>query len=219
MTQHLADHPEPAAGTEPARIHRLAVLALVFAVVVPPVGVVLGVLVLRPAHRERRDGRLAIGALVLAALVLLGELLLVILLTAGSSAPSTTAAAPSPEPPTASNAAGTAASGSAAADPHGVAAACDVVLPALGQVRTDAAKVTSPDQYGEALTQLANTIVMGAGSTTDPTFLDHVGQLSQAFQKAWQDSSNGKAPSAVADELTAAGAPVSRDCTAAGYHP
>jgi hypothetical protein len=46
-----------------------------------------------------------------------------------------------------------------------------------------------------------------------------VGQLSQAFQKAWQDSSNGTAPSAVADELTAAGAAVGRDCTAAGYHP
>lgn len=213
MTQHLADHPEPAAGTDPARIHRLAVLALVFAVVVPPVGVVLGVLVLRQAHRERRDGRLAIGALVLAVLVLLGELLLVVLLTAGSSATSTTAAAPSPEPPTASSAAGT------AADPHGVAAACDVVLPALGQVRTDAAKVTSPDQFGEVLTQLANTIVMGAGTTTDPTFLDHVGQLSQAFQKAWQDSSNGTPPSAVADQLTAAGAPVVRDCAAAAHHP
>lgn len=217
MTQHLADHPEPAAGTDPARIHRLAVLALVFAVVVPPVGVVLGVLVLRQAHRERRDGRLAIGALVLAVLVLLGELLLVVLLTAGSSATSTTAAAPSPEPPTASSAAG--AEAGTAADPHGVAAACDVVLPALGQVRTDAAKVTSPDQFGEVLTQLANTIVMGAGTTTDPTFLDHVGQLSQAFQKAWQDSSNGTPPSAVADQLTAAGAPVVRDCAAAAHHP
>ena len=94
-----------------------------------------------------------------------------------------------------------------------------MVVPALTQVRTEVGKVKSPDQYGEALTQLANTVVTGAGATTDPAFLDHVGQLSQAFQKAWQDSSNGKAPSAVADELTAAGAAVTRDCTAAGYHP
>lgn len=177
MTQHLAEHPDPAAGTDPARIHRLAIAALATAV---------------------------------------------LLLTACSSAPGPAPAASTRSPAPASSAGaapGTSAPGSAAADPKGVAAACDVVMPALGQVRTDVLEATSPDQYQEALTQLADTIVTGAGATTDPVFLDHVGQLSQAFQKAWQDTSNGTAPSAVADQLTAAGAPVNRDCAAAGYHP
>lgn len=223
MIQHVSDESTPNIATDPARIHLLALLALVLAVVVPPVGIVLAVLVLRRPAREARDGRLAIAAIVVAVVVLLAELLLVIALvgrsggttaTAGTAAPagSSTAAA-------GSSAAGTAAPAGSAADPKGVATACGVVVPALTQVRADVGKVSSPDQYAEVLTQLANTVVTGAAATTDATFLDDVAQLSQAFQKAWQDSSNGTAPSAVADELTTAGAAVTRDCTAAGYHP
>lgn len=205
MTQHLADSTPPATGADPARIHRLAVLAMVFAIVVPPVGIVLAILVLRQTQRVPRDRGLAIGALVVAFLVLIAELLVLIGLTTFVA--------------TTSSRAQSAVGSSSAADPQGVARACGVVMPALAQVRADVAKVNSPDQYGEVLTQLATTVVTGASATSDPTFLGHVGQLSQAFQKAWQDSSNGTAPSAVADELTTAGAPVSRDCTAAGYHP
>jgi hypothetical protein len=229
VTQHLADHTRPATGTDTARTHRLAVLAMVFAIVVPPVGIVLAVLVLRQTQRVPRDRGLAIGALVVAFLVLIAELLLLIGLTTFVATTSSTAqsavgsGSAAPDSATGSSAAGTAASGGgsggAAADPEGVARACGVVMPALAQVRTDVAKVKSPDQFGEVLTQLATTIATGASATTDPTFLGHVAQLSQAFQKGWQDSSNGTAPSAVADELTTAGAPVSRDCTAAGYHP
>jgi hypothetical protein len=205
VTQHLADSTPPATGADPARIHRLAVLAMVFAIVVPPVGIVLAILVLRQTQRVPRDRGLAIGALVVAFLVLIAELLVLIGLTTFVA--------------TTSSRAQSAVGSSSAADPQGVARACGVVMPALAQVRADVAKVNSPDQYGEVLTQLATTVVTGASATSDPTFLGHVGQLSQAFQKAWQDSSNGTAPSAVADELTTAGAPVSRDCTAAGYHP
>ena len=205
MIQHVSDESTPNIATDPARIHLLALLALVLAVVVPPVGIVLAVLVLRRPAREARDGRLAIAAIVVAVVVLLAELLLVIALVGRSGGTTATA--------------GTAAPAGSAADPKGVATACGVVVPALTQVRADVGKVSSPDQYAEVLTQLANTVVTGAAATTDATFLDDVAQLSQAFQKAWQDSSNGKAPSAVADELTTAGAAVTRDCTAAGYHP
>jgi hypothetical protein len=205
VIQHVSDESSPNIATDPARIHLLALLALLLAVVVPPVGIVLAVLVLRRPARAARDGRLAIGALLVAVVVLLGELLLLLVLTSGSAATTATA--------------GTAAPAGGVTDPKGVATACRVVVPALTQVRTDVGKVTSPDQYGEVLIQQANTIVTGAAATTDATFLNDVGRLSQAFQKAWQDSSNGKAPSAVADELTAAGAAVTRDCTAAGYHP
>ena len=225
MTQQLPDATQPVPAADEIRIHRLAVLALVLAVVVPPVGIVLAVQVLRRTRRESGDGKLAIGALLVALVVLIGEVVLLITLTTDASTSSTSAAASSSrEAAASSSAAGTSSTAGAAApagtpDPKGVVTACGVVMPALGQVRTDVGKVKTPDQYSEVLTQLANTIVTGAAATTDSTFLDHVGQLSQAFQKAWQDSSNGKAPSAVADELTAAGAPVSRDCTAAGYHP
>jgi hypothetical protein len=225
VTQHLADSTPPATGADPARIHRLAVLAMVFAIVVPPVGIVLAILVLRQAQRVPRDRGLAIGALVVAFLVLIAELLVLIGLTTFVATTSSTAqsaagsSSAAPSAATSSSAVSTTPPGGAAADPQGVARACGVVMPALAQVRADVAKVKSPDQYGEVLTQLATTVVTGASATSDPTFLGHVGQLSQAFQKAWQDSSNGTAPSAVADELTTAGAPVSRDCTAAGYHP
>jgi hypothetical protein len=228
VTQYLADQSERTTGPDSAKTHRLAVLALVFAILLPPAGIVLAILVLRQPQRERRDGRLAIGALVVAVLVLITELLFLILLTTfvatTNSTPSSRSAAASASAgstgrATSGAAAGTAASPSGATDPKGVVTACGVVMPALSQVRTDVGKVKNGDQYSQVLTQLADTIVTGAGATTDPAFLSHVGQLSQAFQKAWQDSSNGKAPSAVADELTAAGAAVTRDCTAAGYHP
>lgn len=229
MTQHLSDESPTVAVEDRTRIHRLAVLAVVFALLVPPVGIVLAVLVLRRTQRATGDGRLAISALLLAVVVLIGEVVLLIALTTSSStagasaAASSSAAAASSSAAAADSSAAASAGGTApaggAADPKGVVTACGVVMPALGQVRTDVGKVKSADEYTEVLTQLATTVVTGAASTSDPTFLQHVGQLSQAFQKAWQDSSNGKAPSAVADELTAAGTPVSQDCTAAGYHP
>lgn len=208
MIEHLPDESQRVPAEDIARTRRPAALSLVFAVLLPPVGIVLGVLVLRRAHREPRDHTLAIGALLVAIVVLVGEVVLLIALMTGGSADSTPAAAGS-----------FSAAAPGTPDVKGVVTACRVVMPALGRVRAEAGKVTSADQYGEVLTQVANTIVTGAAATTDPTFLDHVGQLSQAFQKAWQDSSNGTAPSAVADELTTAGEPVSRDCTAAGYHP
>ena len=231
MTQHLADHPEHATGPDTVRTHRLAVLALVFAIVVPPAGIVLAVLALRQSQLDRPDRRLALGALVLAVLVLIGELwLLIALTTFGSSTSSTStdrssgsAAASSSAAAASSSAAGGSADsttpGAAAADPKGVVTACDVVVPALGQVRSDVGKAKTADQYGQVLSELANNLVTAAGATTDPTFLRDVRQLSLAFQKGVQESSDGKAPSAVADELTAAGAAVNRDFTAAGYHP
>lgn len=219
MTQQLSGESDAVAAEDPAQIHRLAVLAVVVAVLVPPLGVVLAVRVLRRTQRESADGRLAIGAILVGLVVLIGEVVLLVASTTGGSPSGTSAAAGAAQEVAASSSAADTSPARRIPDPKGVVTACRVVLPALGQVRTDAAQAPSPDRYGDTLIRLANTVVAGATSTSDSRFLDDVGRLSQAFQKAWQDSSNGTAPSAVADELTAAGAAVRRDCTAAGYHP
>ena len=219
MTQQLPEQTLHVPAADDTGPHRPAVLAVIAAVVFPPLGAVLAVRVLRRTQRESGDARLAISAILLAIVVLVGEVVLLVAATRGSSTSGTPAAAGSAQEVTASSSAAETGQARRTPDPKGVVTACRAVIPALGQVRADAAKATSGDQYGETLTQLANTVMAGATATTDTRFLDHVGLLSQAFQKAWQDSSNGKAPSAVADELTAAGAAVTRDCTAAGYHP
>lgn len=219
MTQQLPEQTQRVPAADATGTHRPAVLAVVAAVLLPPLGAVLAVRVLRRTQRESGDARLAISAILLATVVLIGEVVLLVAATTGSSTSGTPAAAGSAQEVAASSSATDTSPARRTPDPKGVVTACRAVIPALGQVRADAAKATSADQYGETLTQLANTVMAGAAATTDTTFLDHVGRLSQAFQRAWQDSSNGIAPSAIADQLTAAGVPVRRDCTSAGYRP
>lgn len=98
MTQQLPDSmPRVPAEDEP-RIQRRAVLALVFAVLVPPVGIALGIQVLRRTRRDSADGTRAIAALLVALAVGISEVVLLLTYTTGTSTPSATAAAPAGTP-------------------------------------------------------------------------------------------------------------------------
>jgi hypothetical protein len=105
----------------------------------------------------------------------------------------------------------------AAEDPTGVVAACQVIVPAVWNLETDLAGVTTPEGYAQTMTALGSALEAAAAGTTDPAFVAHVRQLSADFQQAADAVTNGEDPSFLEEALMTDGTAVDDDCAAAGW--
>jgi len=197
-------------GYQPQRTNTMAILGLVFAFVFSPLGVVFSAIGLKQVKERREGGRgLALAGLILSIVfILLGILLAVIMLAVVT--PAVEAAVQAEE---------SAAFVEPAADPTGVVAACETIVPAVLAMDSELATVTTPEDYAAVLTGLRMTMESAAAGTTDPEFIAHVQTLSGDFRQAADAVANGQDPAFLQDALATDGTAIDNDCAAAGYVP
>jgi uncharacterized protein DUF4190 len=191
-------------GYQPQKTNTMAILGLVFAFVFSPLGVVFSAIGLKQTRERREGGRgLALAGLILSlAFILIGILVAVLMLAV---------VAPAVEDAT------QAAEAAAVEDPTGVVAACDIIVPAVVDLDTQLAGVTTPEDYAGVMNALGAAMEAAAGQTTDPEFIAHVQTLSGDFQQAADAVSNGRDPTFLQDALTNDGTTIDNDCAAAGW--
>jgi hypothetical protein len=195
-------HPQP--GYQPQKTNTMAILGLVFAFVFSPLGVVFSAIGLSQTKQRREGGRgLALAGLILSIVFILIGILVAVLMLA--------VVAPAVED------AAQAAEAAAVEDPTGVVAACEVIVPAVVDLETQLAPVTTPEGYARVMTALGAAIEASAAQTTDPEFIAHVQTLSADFQQAADAVSNGQDPSFLEDALATDGTAIDNDCAAAGW--
>jgi hypothetical protein len=201
----------------------MAILALVFAFVFSPLGIVFGIIGLRQVRERREGGRgLAMAGLVLGVIfTLLSILALVALLVAAKSVSdsveSSVSRAPSASssPPSPSSSARPSASPSApATGSTTVAAACRSVLPQVTGLAQELQGKSSPQEVGDVFLATADRLD-GLARTNDPSFNADVRALADEYRDAGSQAANGEPPGNEQDLFNAA-REVGRDCGLAG---
>jgi hypothetical protein len=204
---------EPAAGT-----NTMAVLGLVFAFVMPVLGVVFSAVGLSQTRRRGQDGRgLAIAGLVVSvAALVVAAVLLATLGTAGprrSGAPqAATAAHAGTDPPASLVPAGNPAD-------EAVVKACSTILPAMGRLETDLGGAASVEDVAARVTVLQQQIAAAAATTGDAGFATHAGALAADFGRLVDAAQGGGDPAALVGDIQRDGMALGQDCGAAGWLP
>jgi hypothetical protein len=194
----------------------MAILGLVFAFVFSPLGIVFSAMGLSQTKKRNEGGRgLAIAGLVLSIVFTLLGIALLIALVFVASEVATEAAEDS-------QAAGIVETEPAepaepAADPDGVVAACDAMMPAMNTFNADMATVTTPDEYAAVTDELLIAMEDAAVVTTDEAFLADVELLYGDLVEAAEAVLAGEDPSYLESDLTTHGAAVDNACAAAGW--
>jgi hypothetical protein len=189
----------PAYDMQRPRTNVMAILGLIFAFIFSPLGIIFSAIGLRQIKRRREGGRgLAIAGLVVSiVLFLIGLLVTLIVVPAVLSAVKQQTAT--------------------AADSKGVTAACSVIEPAFVKFASDAPKVTTQDEYAQAITQLRLTMVRAANHSTDPVFIQDAQTMAADLAAVVQARAAGADTTALQQTLTKDGTAIDSDCTAAGY--
>ncbi|MET0765803.1 MAG: DUF4190 domain-containing protein [Blastococcus sp.] len=197
----------PGAGFQPQKTNTMAILGLVFAFVFSPLGLVFSAVGLSQIKKRREGGRgLAIAGLVLSILFLLVSIFLfVVVLAAAEEVAKTTATAT------------TAAEEEPVENLEGVAAACDVVMPAMINMETDMAAVTTPEEYAAVITQVRTTIEDAAAASGDELFVADVQTFSDDLQETSDAVAAGEDPTYMEDALAAGGGQLGTTCATAGW--
>jgi hypothetical protein len=189
----------------------MAILGLVFAFVFSPLGIVFSAMGLSQTKKRGEGGRgLAVTGLILSIVFLLiGIAVVAAAVTAATKiAEDPGAAADLWEDPGTDVAAG---------DLEGVAAACDVIMPAMEALESDMAGVTTPEEYAAVIDALRTTIEAAAGASGDAMFVDEVQFLSDDLGLASDAVVNGEDPTYLEDALAADGEQVGTTCGLAGW--
>lgn len=198
---------EDAAGT-----NTMAVLGLVFAFLLPVLGVVSSAVGLSQTRRRAQDGRgLAVAGLVVS-LVALG-VAAVLLATLG-----TTATRTSHPPPAGAGAPPSLVPAGNPAD-EAVVAACSAILPAMGQLETHLGGAASLEDVATRVTALQGRIAAAAASTADAGFAAHTGALAADLGRLVDVARGGGDPAALVGDIRQDGMAVGQDCGAAGWLP
>jgi hypothetical protein len=203
---------DPATGTEPAAgTNPMAVLGLVFAFVVAPLGVVFSAVGLVQTRRRGQPGRrLAVAGLVVAlALTAVG---VVLLATLGPPA------RPTVGPPHAGAATSAPVPAGNPAD-EAVAAACATVMPAMTRLEGDLAGAGSPDEVAAGVTALQQQVAAAAAASGDAGFAAHARALAADIGRLVDAARAGSDPAALVGAVERDGTALGRDCGSAGWLP
>jgi hypothetical protein len=204
---------EPASGT-----NTMAVLGLVFAFLVPVLGVVFSAVGLSQTRRRGQDGRgLAVAGLVVSVVALVVAAVLLATLgttatrTSGSPHAAPAESAPADAPP----------SGVPAGNPadEAVVKACSAILPAMGRLETDLGGAASLDDVAARVTALQQQIAAAAATTGDAGFAAHAGALAADFGRLVDAARGGGDPAALVGDIRQDGMALGQDCGAAGWLP
>lgn len=228
-----APPPPPGYGygaPQPQRTNTMAILGLVFAFIVSPLGIVFSAMGLKQTRERGEGGRgLALAGMILSIIftllwVVYLVLAVTVLSTAVRSASAIDAAASSASKAVASANSQALASESAAlsaaqqstgpADAAGVAAACHVIVPAAAN--SDIGSATNVEEYQAELGALMETLSAAAATTSDASFIADVQKLVDDFQAVSDAVGNGQDPSGYEGALTADGSKIDEDCAAVG---
>ena len=225
----------PGYGYQPPgsqKTNTMAILGLVFAFVVSPLGIVFSAIGLSQIKQRRENGRgIALAGLILSIVfTVLGALILLLALAGARTAVDAAAAAQdaqsslspalgedpgsddtAPDPGTG---AGT---GDGAGSGDGVSAACQVILPALMQLESDMANVSTIEDYTQALDRLEATLNGATAGVADAQFVQDVAHLSADLGQAASAVQHGQDPSSLQNALVADGEAVGTACGGAGF--
>ena len=206
----------PAAGYQPQKTNTMAILGLVFAFVFSPLGIVFSAIGLSQIKKRREGGRgLAIAGLVLSIVFLLLSILVVVFALAVADEVAKTGAAtaaPLDEPIVEEQV-----SGGTGGGLEGVAAACEVIMPAMINMETDMAAVTTPEEYAAVITEMWGTLESAAATTADEMFIADVQLLSDDLQETAAVVAAGEDPTYMGSALAEDGAQVGTTCAQAGW--
>jgi hypothetical protein len=233
------DYQPPGYGYQPPgsqKTNIMAILGLIFAFVISPLGIVFSGIGLSQIKQRRENGRgIALAGLILSIVfTLLGALIVFVALPAARTAVDAAAAArraqsslspalgndpssdgtatdPGADPGTATDPATGAGNG------DGVSAACQVILPALMQLESDMANVSTIDDYTQALDRLEATLNGATAGVADAQFVQDVAHLSADLGQAVSAVQHGQDPSALQNALVADGEAVGTACGGAGF--
>jgi hypothetical protein len=188
----------------------MAVLGLVFAFVLPVLGVVFSAVGLVQTRQRRQPGRrlaaagLAVSLLLLAvAAVLLATLDPAVrrsTATPGADVPGAAAPVPAGDP----------------AD-EAVAAACSVVMPAMTQLESDLGGAATLDQVAAEVGALQQRITAAAAAARDAGFTAHAQDLATDFGRLVDTARAGGDPAALVGVIERDGTALGGDCGAAGW--
>jgi hypothetical protein len=232
-----AGYPPPGYGYgyEPQasqKTNTMAILGLVFAFVISPLGIVFSAIGLSQIKKRRENGRgIALAGLILGIVfTLLGVLALALLAVGAANTAVDTSSAEQAraslsqalgDDPSSDDTATdptTGAGSGGADDPTGVSGACTVILPALMNLESDMAKVTTVDGYSQALTKLETTLNSATAGVSDAQFVQDVAQLSADLEKASAAVQKGEDATSLESALNADGQAVGTACGEAGFN-
>jgi branched-subunit amino acid permease len=196
----------PAGGYQPQKTNTMAILGLIFAFVFSPLGIVFSAVGLSQIKKRREGGRgLAIAGLVLSIVfVLVGiALFAFVIAVADEVADQTTVSAAPLDSP--------------AENLEGVAAACEVIMPAMANLETDMAAVTTPEEYTAVITELRGTMESAAAASAEEMFIADVQLLSDDLQEASDVVAAGEDPTYLESALAEDSDQVAATCDLAGW--
>jgi hypothetical protein len=205
---------QPAGGEVPdtAGTNTMAVLGLVFAFLLPVLGVLFSAVGLVQTRRRGQAGRRLAAAGLVVSLVLLA-VVAVLLATVGASV-RRTVGAPQAGVPAAS-------APVPAGNPadEAVAAACSTVMPAMAQLHTDLAGTVTLDEVAARVGALQDRISAAAGSSRDAGFTASAQDLAADFGRLVDTARAGGDPGAVVGSIEQDGTALGRRCGTAGWLP
>ena len=220
---------------QPQGTNTLAILGFVFAFVLAPVGIVLSALGLKQTKQRNEGGRgLALAGLILSIVFTVIGLLAIVLiavaaddaaddLSGAASAPSAVQAPPTADDdlPLPSDPAGTPApstpapSTPASTAPAGsVAAACDVIIPAVTGAEDDLGSAATEEEALAKLESLSQQLDSAAAGTGDADFQADVTRVTDAYRALGRAAAAGETPDF--NELAEAAGDLGSDCALAG---
>jgi hypothetical protein len=195
----------------------MAVLGLVFAFLLPVLGLVFSAVGLVQTRRRGQDGRgLAVAGLAVSVALLV--VAAVLLATVGTTARRT---AGSPQDAVPAAAAGTDAPPVPAGNPadEAVVAACSTILPAVAQLQTDLGGAATVDDVATRIAALQRQIAAAAAGTGDGGFTAHAGALAADFGRLVDAARGGGDPAALVGSIQQDGMELGQDCGQAGWLP
>lgn len=196
----------PPAG--PQKTNTMAILGLVFAFLFQPLGIIFSAIGLSQIKKTHEKGRgLALTGLILSIVFLLLGLVLFFFVFAAVQEAVEQAAVGETQ----------AADADPGADPDGVLAACQTIIPAIDTFAADMETVTTPEEYGTVVTETRTALEGAIPGVTDPVFVEDVQVLSADLQLAADSVAAGEDPSYLMDALVEDEGRVYDACVAAGY--
>lgn len=204
--------PEDWSAEDAAGTNTMAVLGLVFAFLLPVLGVVFSAVGLSQTRRRGQDGRgLAVAGLAVSVVAL--GVAAVLLATLG-----TTRTRPNPPPPAAADASSSLVPAGNPAD-EAVVAACSTILPAMERLETDLGGAATLEDVSTRVTALQGQIAAAAASSGDAGFAAHAGALAADFGRLVDAARGGGDPAGLVGDIRQDGMALGQDCGAAGWLP
>jgi Domain of unknown function (DUF4190) len=200
-------------AVDTAGTNTMAVLGLVFAFLLPVLGVVFSAVGLAQTRRGGQAGRgLAVAGLVVS-LVLVAAAAVVLAVvgpTVRRAVPPSQAGVPGAVSPLVP-----------AGDPadQAVVSACAAVMPAMTRLETDLGGAASLDEVAVRVTALQQQVDAAAASSGDAAFAGHAHALAADFGRLVDAARSGGNPATLVASIEQDGTALGRDCGQAGWLP